>query len=84
MIFYRLTQDWNGLLEGSCLNENQFTSIYYLDKPMFEPIHEGELVDMLTYNDRRYCKEHGIELVAFYNDKELEKFQNKRFENAII
>lgn len=76
MILYRLMEDskWLNLLEGSCITEAKFKQVYYLEKPLFEPIQDFEKADMVEYNDSEYCTEKGIETVLFYTQSELEKF----------
>ena len=76
-MIYRLTEDHGGLLEGSYVSEEKFRSIYYLDKPFFEPIQDYEVRDMINYENEVYCIENGIDGLLFYNEKELNSFLNK-------
>lgn len=79
MIWYRLMEDskWLNLKEGSCINEERYKKVYYVDKPLFEPVEEYEIVDMVEYKDDEYCILNGIEKVLFYTQNELAKFLEK-------
>lgn len=77
MSYYRLIQDWGAMLEGSCITEEQYNKVYYLDRSLFEVINDYELKDMLEYKDEKYCINNGIETMLFYNDVELDIFLNK-------
>lgn len=79
MVLYRAVQDliWVGLLEGFCISEGKFKSIYYTDKPLLEVIQEYEVKDMIEYKDEVFCIEHGIEKVLFYLQNELDLFLKK-------
>jgi hypothetical protein len=74
---HRLTEDYGGLLEGSCIADENFGKIYYLDRPLFEPIMELEIEDMIKYDDEVYCGENNIEYMLFYTEKELQNFLKK-------
>lgn len=65
------------MIEGWCISENQYNGIYYLDKPLFEPITELEQLELIHYDNKHYCTENNIECVLFYTNAELEKFKNK-------
>lgn len=51
MILFRLTEDcrWLNLLEGSCVTEEKYSTVYFSDKVLFEPIQEYEISDMIKY-----------------------------------
>lgn len=83
MILWRLTQDWDGLPEGACFSEFRYKTIFYLDRPLFEPIQAYEIKDMIKYDDEKYCILHNIEFLLFYNETELNKFLNKEHESKI-
>lgn len=76
-MMYRLTQDHGGLAEGSCITEDKFKSVYYLDKPFFEIIQEFEIKDLIPCENEAYCIENGIDAVLFYNEHELNNFLTK-------
>lgn len=76
-VYYRLIQDFGGLPAGACITEDKFKGVYYLDKPLFEPINEFEIEDMIRYDDEKYCINLGVELLLFYTPLELELFLNK-------
>lgn len=62
---------------GSCITEDKYRSVYYLDKPLFEPIAEYEVRDMIKYDDEKLCINLGVEFMLFYTPLELEMFLNK-------
>lgn len=76
-IFYRLVQDFKEKYEGSVISEHDFKSIYFLDKPLFEVLTEQELKTMIRYEEPEYLKEKNIEVMTFYNQKELDLFLDK-------
>lgn len=76
-IVYRVIQDWNGFIEGWCVSEKVYKGVYYLDKPMFEPVTELERLELIKYDNKKYCIENNIECVLFYTEVELEKFKRK-------
>lgn len=75
-ILWRLDEDseWLGLLEGSCITEEKYKQVYYLDKCLFSPIQSFERADLIEYKEVDYLSEKGIEAVVFYTPNELEKF----------
>ena len=77
MIIYRLCEDCEGVLEGSCISEGKYKQVYYLHKPLFEPIGEEDKKGMIEYKDETYCLQHGLECLLFYNQKEIDKFTEK-------
>jgi hypothetical protein len=79
MILWRLDEDsrWAGLLESSCISEERYKSVYYTDKPLYSPIQDFEVQDLIEYKDEAYCIEKGIEKVLFYTQNELDLFLNK-------
>lgn len=81
-IFYRLTENWMGYDEGSCITEAKFKQIMYLDKPLFEPIMDYQIKDMLKWDGEVYCSSKGIEFILFYTPVELELFLNKNIDNG--
>jgi hypothetical protein len=83
MIWYRLTQDHEGLLEGSTISEEKYKGIGYLSKCYFEPIEEYQLQDMIEYEDSIFCIENGIDRILFYNEHEQYVFLNKTNDRAI-
>lgn len=82
-MIWRLTRDWEGLTEGSCISDVQYGKIYYLDKCLFEPIQDFEKKDMIEYQNETYCIENGLECILFYTPNELNRFLEKKFQNAI-
>lgn len=83
MILYRLIQNCGGLMAGSCITEEKYKSVYYLDKPLFEPIQEFEIKDMIEYKDEGYCILNGIDKMLFYTPTELNIFIEKLYEGTI-
>lgn len=77
MIWYRLIQDHEGLLEGSTISEDKFKGIGYLSKQMFEPIDEFELKDMIELDNQSYCLNNGVDKLLFYGQHELDNFLTK-------
>lgn len=84
IVYYRLCQQWQGLPEGSVITEAVHKAIFYLDKAMWEIICEDEIKDMVKYEDEAFCAKNGIEFLLFYNERELDKFLNSKFDAAII
>lgn len=76
MILWRLDEDsrWTGLKEGSCISDEKYKSVYYLDKCLYSPIQDFEVRDFIEYKDEVYCMEKGIEKMLFYTQNELEIF----------
>lgn len=83
MILWRLTQDHEGLPEGACISEFRYKELYYLNRPLWEPIQEYEIQDMIKYDDEKYCFLHNIEYLLFYTEHELNNFLNKEYESKI-
>lgn len=83
MILYRLTEDLGGIPEGACVSLSVFNSVYYLDRPLFEPVSEFEKKDFIEYKDEDFCNSLGIECLLFYTEIELQKFIDKNVENGI-
>lgn len=79
-VYYRLTQDWDGLPNGACISEAVFRNVYYLDKSLFEPIQDVEITDMIEYVDEGYCIRNGIEKLLFYTEFELQLFLDHQME----
>ncbi len=84
IIYYRLSQQWHGLPEGSVIAEAVYKDIYYTDKALWEVICEEEIKDMVKHEDEGFCAANGIEFLLFYNQRELDKFLNGKFDAAII
>ena len=76
-MLHRLTQDFGELKEGSRISEGKFNFVYYLDRPLFEPILDFEIQDMIEWNDTDYCVDNNIECMLFYTQNELENFLKK-------
>lgn len=74
LVYYRLTQNFDGLPNGSCISEATFKNVYYLDKPLFEPISEVDIKEMIEYVDKGFCSRNGIERLFFYTEQELKLF----------
>jgi len=76
---YRLMEDSErlNLLEGSCITEDLFSKVYYLDRPIFEVVQDFEITDLIKYNNEDYISEKGIECMLFYNQQEIAKFMEK-------
>jgi len=83
-VYYRLTQDWQDLPEGSVISEVYFRRIFYLDKGNWEVIPDFEIKDMIKYEDENYCSQKGIEFLLFYTEKEQEIFLNKQVKNGVV
>jgi len=83
-IYYRLCQHWQGLPEGSVITEAVHKAIFYLDKCLFEVVTEQDIKDMIKHEDEGFCAPNGIEFLLFYNEKELDRFLNSKFDAAII
>lgn len=79
MIVWRLVQEcaWLNLSEGSCINEQRFSELYFTDKTLFEPVSEQEQCAMKKYDDVVYCDRMGIEFMLFYTDNEYQSFLKK-------
>lgn len=74
MILWHLDQKWGGLPAGSCITDEKYKLIYYLDRCLFSPIQEFEIVDMIEFKDEMFCIENGIDRLLFYTKLELELF----------
>lgn len=83
MILYRLTQDYQGLSEGSCIPEYRHKGLHYLDRALWEPITEQNVEEMVKYHDEKYCLYYNIECLLFYNESELNRFLNKEYESKL-
>lgn len=79
MVLWRLTEDSVrfGLLEGSCISDERYKSVYYTDKSLFEPVVEFDIPGMVEYKNEEYCVENKIEKVLFYTKNEIEDFLKK-------
>jgi hypothetical protein len=84
IVCYRLCEPWQGLPEGACITEEVHKAMYYLNKCLFEVVTEQDMKDMVKYEDEGFCVANGIEFLLFYNEKELDKFLNTKFDAAII
>ena len=79
---YRLVMDYDGILEGSCIKEEQFKNVLFRDKCLFEPVHDIEAATMIEYKDEEYCADNCIEKMLFYTTREFDEFLRKKFENG--
>jgi len=84
MTVYRLTEDLNGLPEGSCISEMNYKNLYFGHRCLFEPIQDFERKDMIEHTDEQFCMENGLMCLLFYTSKELDNFVMKKFENGIV
>lgn len=84
MILWRLTQDHAGLMEGSCITEAQYKELFYLHRPLYEPISEEDRKGMVEVEEKSYCAAMGIECMLFYSWIEMEKFVNKVYDVSIL
>ena len=78
-MLYRLCEDLDGLFEGSCISEEKFKKIYYTKKVSFEPVNNEDIKILIELKDENYCAVNGVDAILFYNQKELDKFIEKRF-----
>ena len=76
-VYYRLCQNWGGLPAGSCISEDKYGRVYYLDKVLFQPYTEDEIEGMIKHEDADLCVNLGIDFLIFYTPLELEFFLNK-------
>lgn len=83
IVYYRLVQDFRGLMEGSCIKESDYESIYFLHKCLFEHLTERNMNEMVKWEDKKYCQNAGIEFMLFYNERELNLFLDKIQEWAV-
>ena len=58
--------------------------IYHLDKPLFEPITEMDMMSMIKYDDEKFCFLNNFECILFYNEHELDEFLNKTYEQRSV
>lgn len=65
---------WNDLLEGECITEQRYRTIYFTDKCLFEPIQESEVSQMYKFDNEMYCDLKGIECALFYTQAELDNY----------
>lgn len=82
MIYYRLSQDHEGLPEGATISEERYKKVGYLSRCYFDPLDEYELKDFIEYVNEGYCIENGIDKMLFYNKQELNNFLTKMNELA--
>lgn len=79
---YRLLQDWKGKMEGSCISEEKYMSVFYRDKYLYEPIIDKN--GLIEYRDENYCSINGIECMLFYSNLEYIQFLNKVQNVAVL
>jgi len=74
---FRLMQNQGILLEGSCISEKKYKSVYYIEKCLYEFISDEERRDWIEVEERNYCEANGLECVLFYSKLEVETFLQK-------
>lgn len=74
-MLWRLVQNWNGLLEGSCITDAAYSKLYYADRILYEPISENDI--LIEIKNEKYCNENNVEKLLFYTKKEVDKFNDE-------
>lgn len=77
MILYRLCQDIIDRYEGSCISEEKYKAIVWLDKCLYEPLTEEDLEMMIKVENDKYCSRFGLEGLYFWSDMEADIFRQK-------
>jgi hypothetical protein len=74
---WRLCEDLGGRIEGSCITDLEYSSLYFLEKVLYEPITEEDKEQMIELKDKEYCEKHGLSGLCFWSQEELDLFVQK-------
>ena len=77
MIIWRLCEDHGNRLEGECISDADYLALYYLEKPLYEPLLESDLKQMVELKDKEYCDKNGLVGLLFWSEMEKDIFVQK-------
>ena len=77
MILWRLCEDLGNKIEGSCISETEYSSLYYLERSLYEPISETDLEQMIELKNKEYCEKNGLSGLWFWSQMEVDLFLQK-------
>jgi hypothetical protein len=77
MILWRLCEDLGNRIEGYCISDLEYSSLYYLEKILYEPITEEDKDQMIELKNKEYCDKHGLAGLWFWSQMEVDLFLQK-------
>lgn len=76
-MIWRLCEDTPSRIEGSCISDSDYLALYYLEKPLYEPLLESDLKQMVELEDKEYCDKNGLVGIWFWSEMEKDIFVEK-------